>query len=98
MNFMGNEGQIDILARESGIKATVSVSFNGAGITSSNLSKLFDISRINSPAVAAEEKGTSLGLLLCKEFVDKHGGKIWAENGNGNRNEIKFTVPVYTRH
>ena len=62
------------------------------------ISKFFDISRINSSAVAAEEKGTSLGLLLCKEFVDKHGGKIWAENGNGNRNEIKFTLPVYTRH
>ena len=98
MNFTGNEGQIDIHAGETGLKATVSVGFSGAGITSSHLSKLFDISRINSSAVAAEEKGTSLGLLLCKEFVDKHGGKIWAENGNGNRNEIKFTLPVYTRH
>ena len=98
MNFTGNEGQIDIHAGEAGLKATVSVGFSGAGITSSHLSKLFDISRINSSAVAAEEKGTSLGLLLCKEFVDKHGGKIWAENGNGNRNEIKFTLPVYTRH
>ena len=98
MSFTGTEGQIDIQATEAELKATVSVGFNGAGITSSNLSKLFDISRINSSAVAAEEKGTSLGLLLCKEFVDKHGGKIWAENGNGDRNEIKFTVPVYTRY
>ncbi|RPJ83205.1 MAG: PAS domain S-box protein [Deltaproteobacteria bacterium] len=98
MNFTGKEGQIGIQATEAELKATVSVDFNGAGITSSNLSKLFDISQINSSAVAAEEKGTSLGLLLCKEFVDKHGGKIWAENGNGNRYEIKFTLPVYTPH
>lgn len=95
-NFTGKEGQIDINASEAALKATVSVRFSGAGITSSHLAKLFDISQINSSVVAADEKGTSLGLLLCKEFVEKHGGKIWAENTNGNRNEIKFTLPVYT--
>jgi len=98
MNFTGKEGQIDIHARVADLKATVSVSFSGAGMSSSHLSKLFDISQINSSVVAAEEKGTTLGLLLCKEFVEKHGGKIWAENENGNRNEIKFTLPVYFQH
>jgi signal transduction histidine kinase len=97
-NFTGKEGQIDINASEAALKATVSVRFSGAGITSSHLAKLFDISQINSSVVAADEKGTSLGLLLCKEFVEKHGGKIWAENTNGNRNEIKFTLPVYTNY
>lgn len=98
MNYAGKEGQIDIHAGEADQKATVSVSFSGTGIASSQLSKLFDISQINSSVVAAEEKGTTLGLLLCKEFVEKHGGKIWAENENGNRNEIKFTLPVYMQH
>jgi signal transduction histidine kinase len=46
----------------------------------------------------AEEKGTTLGLILCKEFVEKHGGKIWAEgaNGNGAGIEFKFTMPIFT--
>ena len=46
----------------------------------------------------AEEKGTTLGLILCKEFVEKHGGKIWAEGANGNDKgiEFKFTMPVFT--
>jgi len=96
LNFTGKEGQIDIHASEAALEATVSVRFSGAGITSSHLAKLFDISQINSSVVDADERGTTLGLLLCKEFVEKHGGKIWAENANGNRNEIKFTLPVYT--
>jgi signal transduction histidine kinase len=46
----------------------------------------------------AEEKGTTLGLILCKEFVEKHGGKIWAEssNVNGKGIEFKFTIPVFS--
>lgn len=96
MNFTGKDGQIDIYSRVAALKVTVSVSFSGAGITSAHLAKLFDISQINSPLVAAEEKGTTLGLLLCREFVEKHGGKIWAENENGNRHEIKFTLSLYS--
>jgi PAS domain S-box-containing protein len=91
--FTGNDGQIDIFAREAASALTISVRFSGPGVASAQLTKLFDISQINSASGTAEEKGTTLGLLLCKEFVEKHGGRIWAENDNGICNEIKFTLP-----
>lgn len=94
--FTGNDGQIDIHAREAASNVTISVWFSGPGVASANLTKLFDISQINSTSGTAEEKGTTLGLLLCKEFVEKHGGRIWPENNNGNCNEIKFTLPLFT--
>jgi K+-sensing histidine kinase KdpD len=95
INFIGNDGQIDINAQEAASYVTISVWFSGPGLVSAHLTRLFDISQIDSTFGAAEEKGTTLGLLLCKEFVEKHGGKIWAENKNGKCDEFKFTLPAF---
>lgn len=95
INLAGYDGQIYINASKSDSNVTVSVGFSGPGLVSSNLTKLFDISQIDSTLGSAEEKGSTLGLLLCKEFVEKHSGKIWAENKNGKGDEFKFTLPVF---
>ena len=76
---------------------TISVSDNGVGIPADNLSKLFDISEVLSTKGTAGEKGSGLGLLLCKEFVEKHGGEIWAESKIGIGSEFKFTLPLNAR-
>ena len=94
INLAGNDGQIDINARKSDSNVTVSVWFSGPGLVSSHITRLFDISHIDSSLGSAEEKGSTLGLLLCKEFVEKHNGKIWAENKNGKSDEFKFTLPA----
>ncbi|MBS4062548.1 MAG: hypothetical protein KG029_19280 [Bacteroidetes bacterium] len=72
---------------------TISVFDNGIGISPEILSKLFDNTQINSLKGTANEKGTGLGLLLCKKFVEKHGGKIWAESKLGQESIFKFTLP-----
>jgi len=95
INLAGYDGQIYINSSKSDSNVTVSVGFSGPGLVSSNLTKLFDISQIDSTLGSAEEKGSTLGLLLCKEFVEKHSGKIWAENKNGKGDEFKFTLPVF---
>jgi PAS domain S-box-containing protein len=89
-----NDRQIDIQARESRSEVTISVLNTGIGINPDYLQNPLDISQIHSAIGAAEEKGTTLGLLLCKEFVEKHNGKIWIEGGNGKSNEYKFTLPA----
>jgi len=93
IKFTHNNGTININAEENSGNVTISVSDNGIGIAPDNLTKLFDISQIQTTTGTAEEKGTGLGLLLCKEFVEKHGGKIWVESEVGMGSNFKFTIP-----
>ena len=96
IKFTNNGGAININAEENSENVTISVSDNGIGIKPDNLTKLFDISQIQTTTGTAEETGTGLGLLLCKEFVEKHGGKIWVESELGKGSDFKFTLPVLT--
>lgn len=57
--------------------------------------KLFDISQFHTTTGTAEEEGTGFGLLLCKEFVEKHGGKIWVESVLGKGSEFKFALQKF---
>ena len=98
IKYTNDDGQINISAKQTPTSVIISVSDNGIGITPEYLLKLFNTSELHSTMDKAEEKGTTLGLILCKEFVEKHGGKIWAEgaNGNGAGIEFKFTMPIFT--
>ena len=89
-----HHGQINITAQQTDSNVTISVLDKGAGLSSDNLTKLLTTSEIHTALDIGEEKGTTLGLLLCKEFVEKHGGKIWAESENNNGSEVKFTLPI----
>jgi PAS domain S-box-containing protein len=94
IKFTNDGGQIDISAKQTNSEVTISVSDNGDGIAHDYLTKLFSISEIHTTLGSSEEKGTTLGLLLCKEFVEKHGGKIWVESKKGKGSDFKFTLPV----
>jgi signal transduction histidine kinase len=94
IKFTNSGGRININAEENSGNVIISVSDNGVGITPDNLAKLFDISEIITTKGTAKETGTGLGLLLCKEFVEKHGGKIWVESEVGKGSDFKFTLPV----
>jgi signal transduction histidine kinase len=71
---------------------TVTVSDNGAGISSDLLPRVFE------RGVSGKEGGTGYGLFLCKTVVESHGGRIWMENGSnggGQGTSVYFTLPVY---
>ena len=94
IKFTNTGGIIDINAEQNSEYVTVSIADNGIGIEPENLKKLFDISEVLTTKGTAGETGTGLGLLLCKEFVAKHGGKIWVESEEGKGSAFKFTLPI----
>lgn len=96
VKFTNAGGLINIHAEQDNSKVTISVSDNGIGIKPDTLNKLFNISQKITTKGTANETGTGLGLLLCKEFVEKHGGKIWVESELGKGSDFKFTLPRYT--
>ena len=75
---------------------TVAISDTGIGIPEEKLPDLFRIDAKIQQVGTAGEQGTGLGLILCKEFVEIHGGKIWAESGVGQGSTFRFTLPVKT--
>jgi PAS domain S-box-containing protein len=95
IKFTNKNGAISINAEENSGNVTISISDNGIGIPPDDLTKLFDISQVLTTKGTAKETGTGLGLLLCKEFVEKHGGKIWVESEVGKGSDFKFTLPIY---
>ena len=96
IKFTSKGGIVNIFSEQNTSEITISVSDNGIGVSSEILSKLFDNTQKNSLKGTANEKGTGLGLLLCKKFVEKHGGKIWAESELGHGCVFKFTLPLNT--
>jgi signal transduction histidine kinase len=63
-------------------------------MTEETMAMLFRLDVNLSTRGTENEKGTGLGLVLCKEFVEKHGGKIWAESIPGNGSTFKFILPL----
>lgn len=86
-------GKVEIKAQISGNNTLVSVTDNGVGIKAANIEKLFKIETGFSTPGTRNEKGTGLGLILCREFIEKHNGQIWAESTEGNGSTIHFTIP-----
>lgn len=73
----------------------VSVSDDGSGIDASEQGRLFKkFEQLARPKGGAGYKGTGLGLVLCKEMVELHGGKIWVESTLGKGTEFYFTLPL----
>jgi len=94
IKFTNKGGRIDIYAEKNHLNGIITISDNGVGIEPDKINKLFDISQINSRNGTENEKGTGLGLLLCKEFVEKHSGQIWVESEIGKGSDFKFTMPL----
>jgi PAS domain S-box-containing protein len=70
----------------------------GIGIPSEMFDDLFQIDQDKIRRGTENEKGTGLGLILCKEFIEKHGGKIWVESNTDIGCKFSFTVPCNNIH
>ena len=72
-----------------------SVEDTGVGIEKVDINNLFRIDKKVSTAGTADETGTGLGLILCKEFIEKNGGTIHVESEIGKGSQFKFTLPKF---
>jgi signal transduction histidine kinase len=95
LKYTNKGGVIKIRAYSQDNNIIVSVIDNGVGIDPAIMDNLFNISQKVSTTGTERETGTGLGLLLCKEFVEKHGGEIWVDSELGKGSEFKFTLPKY---
>ena len=93
IKFTKPGGRIDIYAFQNPDHVEVSIADNGVGMSEQACKKLFLVSSNMTSKGTVGEKGSGLGLLLCKEFVDKHGGMIWAESEEGLGSTFHFTLP-----
>ncbi len=94
IKFSNTEGIIEIFAETNLDTVIITVSDNGIGIEPDRCHKLFDISNMDSTEGTSNEKGTGLGLLLCKELIEAHGGEIWVKSELGKGTDFMFTMPI----
>jgi len=73
---------------------TMCVVDEGVGIDKNRIKTLFTLKTNQSTLGTAKEKGTGLGLNLCKEFIEKHKGKIWVESQLGSGSRFNFLLPT----
>ncbi|NJN25825.1 MAG: hybrid sensor histidine kinase/response regulator [Cyclobacteriaceae bacterium] len=87
-------GKIELEAKQEKDQIIYSVADNGIGMKPADLKKLFRID-INPNSIGnSKEKGTGLGLILCKEFIEINKGEIWAESKVGEGSCFKFSMPA----
>jgi signal transduction histidine kinase len=93
IKFMLTPGEVRVSCTDLGKMMEVRVKDEGIGISNEDIGQLFRID-VNSARIGGPgEKGTGLGLILCKEFVEKNGGTIRAESVTGSGSTFIFTLP-----
>ncbi len=94
IKFTRKDGEITIDTHLDDSKVVIAIADNGIGISKTDQEKLWNNSNPHSTVGTDNEKGTGLGLLLCKDFVEKHGGKIWVESEEGFGSNFKIQLPL----
>ena len=97
LKFTGKGGEIKITSRYENSHCHVTVSDNGTGMTQKEIDNLFRLDSFYSTRGTENEGGTGLGLILCKEFITKHGCEIAAESIKGKGSSFSFTLPRSSR-
>jgi len=94
IKFTNINGRIDVIVENNANSNLVMVSIkdNGVGMNEIALNKIFRIENYYTTPGTENERGTGLGLILCKEFVERNGGKIWVESKENEGSCFQFTL------
>ena len=89
-----DSGSITCSARRDDGELVVSVTDSGIGIAPADQPKVFEKFKQVGDTLTDKPKGTGLGLPICKEIVEYHGGQIWVESTPGQGSTFSFTLPI----
>ncbi len=95
IKFTYKRGSILISSSLNDNNVVLTVNDNGSGMEEKVLSNLFKLENSQSTLGTSGEEGTGLGLILCKEYIEKNNGKIWAESEFGEGSKFHFSLPVF---
>ena len=93
IRYSSEGGKITVTSKEKEDMILVQIRDNGSGISKEIQEKLFTPQRNSSSKESEEKKGSGIGLLLAKGFVETNGGKIWVESTEGKGASYYFTLP-----
>jgi signal transduction histidine kinase/Flp pilus assembly protein TadD len=93
IKFTKENGSVTVTSSDEGDKIKIEVRDTGTGMSEEKLSKLFDYTKNFTSVGTKGEIGTGLGLLLCKEFIEKNGGNIFVTSEPGKGSAFFFTLP-----
>ena len=94
IKFSNPESEVNVNIAEEEGQLLISVVDYGEGISQENQDKLFKADSHFTSFGTDNEEGSGLGLLLCKEFVTRNGGKIWFESKEGEGSTFCFNIPT----
>jgi signal transduction histidine kinase len=94
IKFTNSGGKISIYAVSKQDQIYITVEDNGVGMDNETINKLFSLSNPITTIGTAKERGTGLGLILCREFVERNGGKIMVVSEVGKGSRVTFTIPA----
>jgi signal transduction histidine kinase len=94
IKFTPENGSIEISAEQLSDEVKICIRDTGVGITEEDIQNLFRIDSKVKRKGTNDEDGSGLGLILCKEFVDKNKGRIWAKRNDDIGSTFLFTVPA----
>lgn len=94
IKFTPNNGKVKISAFQNDNYVEIAIADNGIGIPKEDRTRIFKTTEHITTYGTADEKGTGLGLILCKEFVEQNRGSIWLSSEVGNGTKVTFTLPA----
>lgn len=94
IKFTNDGGNVTVTAAVENKDVIVSIIDDGLGMDAETLNSLFSQNSSYSKAGTKGERGTGLGLILCKEFIETHGGQLWVESMEGKGSSFSFSIPV----
>ena len=95
IKFTGEGGEVEVGAvLENAARVKVWVKDNGIGIAADEIGQLFEKYRQGGNVKHLSDKGTGLGLVICKMIVEAHGGRIWVESTEGSGATFCFSLPA----